>query len=253
LHTIFNIIIRVHNVAWHINIGMQELEQFHTEYGKLIQEKYPDTFDPKWLIMESGWGYFPISSLDNQPWKEMHQEASVLVDKFHSHREDSYGKGWKSLTLHGLNEDTQSLGQYGARDEVIKRLDWTWVAEQCPVTKKFLTDVWPAEFLNRVRFMLLEPGGYILPHQDRESTEKRLSICNISLNNPEGCQFVFKDKGLVPFKDEGSAFLMDISNVHSVWNRSDKPRIHMIIHFELGRRIRDMFYTLRESYYTNRG
>jgi hypothetical protein len=202
--------------------------------------------------MESVWGYFPISCLDNQPWKEMHQEASVLVDKFHSHREDSYGKGWKSLTLHGLNEDTQSLSQYGARDEVIKRLDWTWVAEQCPVTKKFLTDVWPAEFLNRVRFMLLEPGGYILPHQDRESTEKRLSICNISLNNPQGCEFLMQNQGVIPFKDSGSAFLMDISNVHSVWNKSDTPRIHMIIHYELGRRVRDFFYVLRESYYTNR-
>lgn len=231
---------------------MQELQQFHTEYGKLIQEKYPDTFDPKWLIMESGWGYFHISCLDNQPWKEMHKEASVLVDKFHSHREDSYGKGWKSLTLHGLNEDTQSLSQYGARDEVIKKLDWTWVAEQCPVTKKFLTDVWPAEFLNRVRFMLLEPGGYILPHQDRESTEKRLSICNISLNNPQGCEFLMQNQGVIPFKDSGSAFLMDISNVHSVWNKSDTPRIHMIIHYELGRRVRDFFYVLRESYYTNR-
>ena len=55
------------------------------------------------------------------------------------------------------------------------------------------------------------------------------------------------------FKDEGSAFLMDISNVHSVWNRSNKPRIHMIIHYEIGRRVRDFFYVLRESYFTNRG
>lgn len=233
-------------------MSMQELEKYHNEHGILKQELYPDTFDPKWLVMESGWGYFHLSALDNQPWKEMHKEAEALAEKFHSHREDSYGKGWKSLTLHGLNEDTQSLNQYGDRDKVLEELDWTWVADECPVTKKFLTTVWPAEFLNRVRFMLLEPGGYILPHQDRKDEEKRLSVCNISLNNPEGCQFVYKDKGIVPFKDEGSAFLMDISNVHSVWNRSDKPRIHMIIHYELGRRTRDMFYTLRKSFYTNR-
>ena len=230
---------------------MQDLKDFHDINGSVINEKYPDTFDPKWLVMESGWGYFHLSALDNQPYKEMYQEAEVLADKFHEHREE-YGKGWRSLTLHGLNEDTQSLNQYGKRDEVLNQLDWTWVADKCPVTKKFLTNIWPAEFLNRVRFMLLEPGGYILPHQDREDTEKRLSVCNISLNNPQGCQFVFKEKGMVPFRDEGSAFLMDISNVHSVWNNSDKPRIHMIIHYELGRRTRDMFYTLRKSFYTNR-
>ena len=230
---------------------MQDLKDFHDINGSVINEKYPDIFDPKWLVMESGWGYFHLSALDNQPYKEMYQEAEVLADKFHEHREE-YGKGWRSLTLHGLNEDTQSLNQYGKRDEVLNQLDWTWVADKCPVTKKFLTNVWPVEFLNRVRFMLLEPGGYILPHQDREDTEKRLSVCNISLNNPQGCQFVFKEKGMVPFRDEGSASLMDISNVHSVWNNSDKPRIHMIIHYELGRRTRDMFYTLRKSFYTNR-
>ena len=151
-----------------------------------------------------------------------------------------------------MNDDTQSLNTYGDRQDTLNQLDWTWVANECPVTKKFLTDVWPAEYLNRVRFMLLEPGGYILPHQDRKDHEKRLSVCNISLNNPEGCNFALKDKGRVPFKDEGSAFLMDISNVHSVWNTSDKPRIHMIIHYELGRRVRDFFYVLRESYFTNR-
>jgi len=134
-------------------MSMQQLSEFHKEYGKLIQEKYPDTFDPKWLVMESGWGYFHISSLDNQPWKEMHKEAEALINRFYSHREDSYGKGWKSLTLHGLNEDTQSLSQYGERDKVLQQLDWTSISDECPITKKFLTDVWPAEFLNRVRFM----------------------------------------------------------------------------------------------------
>ena len=228
------------------------LDKFHNENHAVIQQKYPEVFDPKWIVTESGWPYFHLSSLDDQPWKEMHKEAEALSDKFHTHR-DTYGEGWKSLTLHGLDEDTQSLNIYGERQETLKQLDWTWVADACPVTKKFLTDVWPAEFLNRVRFMYLEPGGYILPHQDREDHEKRLSVCNISLNNPKGCNFVLKNKGRVPFKDEGSAFLMDVSNVHSVWNRSDKPRIHMIIHYELGRRVRDFFYVLRKSYFTNRG
>ena len=230
----------------------QQLEEFIKENDIDYSYKYPDMFDPKWVVMESGWPYFRLSALDNQPWKEMYAEAYALKDKFYAHR-DSYGEGWKSLTLHGLNEDTQSLEQYGDnRNEVLSQLDWTWVADACPVTKKFLTDVWPAEFLNRVRFMLVEPGGYILPHQDRPSDQKRLSVCNISLNMPEGCDFYFKDFGKVPFDDNGSAFLMDISNTHAVVNNSDTPRIHMIIHYELGRRIRDFFYVLRSSYYTNR-
>lgn len=235
------------------NEHYQVLQSYWEQHNKEYSYKYPDMFDPKWIVTESGWPWFHLSALDDQPWKEMHKEAEALIDKFHSHREDSTGSGWKSLTLHGLNEDTQSLEQYGKdRNETLSQLDWTWVADECPVTKKFLTDVWPAEYLNRVRFMLLEPGGYILPHQDRPSDQKRLSVCNISLNMPEGCEMVLKDHGTVPFKDEGSAFLMDISNKHAVINRSDKPRIHMIIHYEIGRRLRDFFYVLRSSYYTNR-
>ena len=76
---------------------------------------------------------------------------------------------------------------------------------------------------------------------------------NISLNNPTGCGFMMKGHGLIPFEDEGSAFLVDNSYEHCVWNNSDTPRIHMIIHYEIGHRLRDFFYVLRSSYYTNRG
>lgn len=230
-----------------------QLEKFWKKNQHDCIIRFPEQFDPKWVVMESGWPFFKLSALDNQPWKEMYAEAEALIDKFHSHRETTYGNGWKSLTLHGLNEDTQSLDSYGDRAKSIKELHWTWVADECPITKSFLTDVWPAEYLNRVRFMLLEPGGYILPHQDRPDEQKRLSVCNISLNNPEGCEFLFDNHGKVPFSDSGSAYLMDISNPHAVWNQSNKPRIHMIIHYELGRRIRDFFYVLRQSYFTNQG
>lgn len=215
--------------------------------------KYPDDFDPKWLIAESGWPWFKLSALENENWKAMYNEAEMLLDHFHSHREESTGQGWKSLTLHGLNEDTQSLEQYGEdRLATLKKLHWTWVADQCPVTKRFLEDVWPAEYLNRVRFMLLEPGGYILPHRDRPSGQTRLSVCNISLNMPQDCEMIIEGYGAVPFDDSGSAVLLDVSNQHAVVNNSNKPRIHIIVHYEIGRGLRDMFYLLRKSYFKNR-
>ena len=33
----------------------------------VLQQKYPEVFDPKWIVMESGWPYFHLSALDNQP------------------------------------------------------------------------------------------------------------------------------------------------------------------------------------------
>lgn len=230
----------------------QILDEFWRQnINKQFTPRYPDFFDPKWTLTESGYPWFRLSIFDNMPWKQMHNEAERLIDKFHIHR-DNYGVGWKSLTIHGLNEDTQSLDGYGDRNETLKQLHWTWVANECPTVKKFLVDVWPAEYLNRVRFMLLEPGGYILPHQDRPSDQKRLSVCNISLNHPSGCEMILKDHGVVPFDDNGSAMLLDISNEHAYVNYSNKPRLHMIIHYEIGNRLRDFFYVLRQSYYTNR-
>lgn len=230
-----------------------ELETFIKNNNNHYNHKYPDFFDPKWLVTESKWPWFELSLLDNQPWKEMHLEATALIDNFYPHRETSVGSGWKSLTLHGIDEDTQSLDQYGNnRAKVLEQLKWTEISNKCPVTKKFLTEVFPAEYLNRVRFMLLEPGGYILPHQDRSDDQKRLSVCNISLNMPEGCEMILKDYGKVPFKDSGNALLLDNSNIHAVINRSNTPRIHMIVHYEIGRRMRDFFYVLRNSYYSNR-
>jgi hypothetical protein len=240
------------NIYTMLTAHKEILQQYWQDNANIeYQQKYPDFFDPKWVVTESHWPWFRLSLFDNMPWKDMYKEAEQLMDNFHVHR-DEYGSGWKSLTIHGLNEDTQSLGQYGDRKEVLEQLDWTWVADRCPVTKKFLTEVWPAEYLNRVRFMLLEPGGYILPHQDRPDDQKRLSVCNISLNMPEGCEMVLEGHGKVPFDDNGSAMLLDISNKHAYVNNSDKPRLHMIIHYEIGNRLRDFFYVLRSSYYTNR-
>ena len=45
----------------------------------VITAQYPEQFDPKWIVMESGWPCFRLSALDNQPWKEMHKEAEALA------------------------------------------------------------------------------------------------------------------------------------------------------------------------------
>jgi hypothetical protein len=75
--------------------------------------------------------------------------------------------------------------------------------------------------------MLLEPGGYIMPHKDND--KRKLQAINIALNNPEDCNFGMENYGLIPWSP-GDVRLIDISTVHAVWNNSFTPRIHMIIH-----------------------
>ena len=52
---------------------------------------------------------------------------------------------------------------------------------------------------DRVRYMFLEPGGFITPHNDYE--HDKLGPLNISLNNPENCYFkMITDNAYVPWK-----------------------------------------------------
>jgi aspartyl/asparaginyl beta-hydroxylase (cupin superfamily) len=76
--------------------------------------------------------------------------------------------------------------------------------------------------------MLLEPGGYITPHADQDIN--RLSPVNIALNTPKNCLFKMKGhNGFVPLTD-GKAVLLDVGNIHAVYNKSDEDRFHIIVH-----------------------
>ena len=75
--------------------------------------------------------------------------------------------------------------------------------------------------------MRLAPGGYIMPHTD--GLGRIFSPLNIAINNPKGCYFVFKDKGIVPFED-GAGMVLDVGRKHIVINNSEETRYHVIVH-----------------------
>ncbi len=75
--------------------------------------------------------------------------------------------------------------------------------------------------------MKLEAGGYIMPHTDGKG--RIFGPFNIAINNPEGCQFAFKNDGIVPFK-QGRGVFLDLGREHSVWNNSNEDRYHLIVH-----------------------
>ena len=104
---------------------------------------------------------------------------------------------------------------------------WTKLSDLCYETTKWLKEVYPCDLYFRVRFMLLEPGGYISPHCDTEKSS--LSPINIALNMPKNCLFKFEKHGLVPIKT-GQSFLLDVSNKHAYINKSFDDRYHIIAH-----------------------
>jgi hypothetical protein len=180
----------------------------------------------EWIQKNSN---LPWLKLDiSVPSVEILKESDSLYSKAVTHRaNDAFGPytntGWKSLTIYGESS--------AVTEQTDGPLTWTDIANECPATVEFIKQNWNIDqATGRIRFMWLEPQGYILPHADRLT--KGLHEVNIAITQPNGCQFRFLDYGTVPFTSE-SAFLLDISNRHLVFNDSDQVRTHIIVHSTL--------------------
>lgn len=191
-----------------------------------------------WVINSSKWPYLPIT-LPDFPYKEILDEARNLKPLFNLHRVDESVEkqyqsfGWSSICIHGEAwNKTETWTKYEEnKGKTADEIDYKWCSEVtslCPITTEYLKNQLPFGKYQRVRFMRLQPGGYIQPHRDRDFN--MLMPLNIGLNNPEGCTFRMKGKGDVPFNQGGVACLVDIGNEHSVWNNSNEERIHLIVH-----------------------
>ena len=164
------------------------------------------------------------------PYEEMCKEAFALLDKFTPHRGDEYSHpGWESLTLHGLGWDKhENWSDYGYQKgkDASNDMFWTEIADLCPVTTKWLKEVFPCNKYGRVRFMLLRAGGHIAMHND--SSIKLIENINVALNNPKGCKWIWGD-GEEILMEPGGVYAMNLHYHHSVVNESNEDRIHMII------------------------
>ena len=164
-------------------------------------------------------------------YKTMLDEARNLKEHYVTHRPGSYDhKGWRSLVLHGLDEHKSGHWKdYGYTDieQVVQEMHWTELSKQCPVTVDFVKNKFPSKLFGRVRFMLVEAGGYIAEHND--SRVPLLDNTNISLSNPENCVWQWGD-GASLFMQPGQAYVMNIHYPHSVHNNSNEDRFHLIIH-----------------------
>jgi len=184
-----------------------------------------------WIINESK---LPWLKLDIEfPYEKMLEEAKALKPHFVKHRAEDkisgYGhQGWSSLCIHGISSShTNHFESYGYTSNNETPYKWTDISSKCCETTKWLTEVYPCDTYYRVRFMLLEPDGFIAPHNDMN--EHRLSPVNIALNHPKRCIMKMAHHGTVPFK-EGEAYLLDVGNVHAYYNKSNEDRYHIIIH-----------------------
>lgn len=186
-----------------------------------------------WILGQSGLPWLPLR-LDF-PYEAMAEEALRLRDRFVSHRSGKEGggyvdgnRGWAAIALHGVSaEHTMSFNMYGYKGEEEVPYRWTEIADACPVTVDFLRRTYPCGQYYRVRYTIIEPGGFIYPHTDRKNSA--LWEVNLALRNPEGFHFKMEGAGYIPFAP-GRGFVLDVSRQHALVNLADEDRVHMIIH-----------------------
>lgn len=173
----------------------------------------------------------------NWPYKEMCKEAKSLDERgLIPSYNDSNNVGWGAVALYGLSSDsTLPPEEYGYDNYNEARaagaLNWTEIADECPVTTKFFKEDFNHKRYNRIRFMKLDPGGMIRWHHDVPENEEPtfpLGVYNMALNNPDGCYFHMGMWGNVPVED-GSMWLFANEHYHCVVNDSDEARYHMIV------------------------
>jgi hypothetical protein len=195
--------------------------------NSLENQWYPPNSSKQFNVFDSDWPFLQIDFSDD--FEEMHQECIDNDHLFVGHRQKdkhlSYShEGWSALTLHGIRPDaTENYDQYGLTEP---DYDWTEACVYFPTCVKFLKKLGYGSY-DRVRIMKLSPGGYIMPHSDGDG--RIFGPLNIAINNPDGCNFYFEKWGKVPFS-QGTGFFLDIGNVHAVFNNSDEPRYHFIVH-----------------------
>lgn len=209
-----------------------ELQSFINE-NKKNQWYYPEIIPHN--LWETDFPWSQVNAEGDHDYSKILEEIRTVDSFFVEHRVKdkiaSYGhEGWYSLTLHGIDYDkTENYDRYGFTSEKEANYHWTSVCDRLPLTMNLINCL-PFTDHGRVRIMRLSPHGYIMPHTDGKG--RIFGPFNFAINNPEGCEFVVEDHGVVPFK-QGCGFLLDIGKKHAILNNSDEYRYHIIVHGRL--------------------
>lgn len=213
---------------------------FNTNAPLTLNERYYERVpgkDAHWIYEDSG---LPWLKLDiDVPYEEMYAEALPFVEHMVPQKytelfdeksgDSTHGqRGWNTICVHGLGAHKfDRCNMYGYAHEDEAPYVWTEVADACPVTREFLQSL-PYAKLYRARFTALYPDGFAAPHIGRKKHASYSHKINFALNQPDGFSFTLENHGEMPWH-RGDGFLINADeNYHSVVNRSQTIRIHLI-------------------------
>lgn len=197
----------------------------------------------EWLFQQDDIGWLKLDiNFDLSVWKK---ESEIAENFYVNHRgssnySNSEHKGWRSCCIHGIDIDRTE-----AEEDANKHLfHWTDLSGLVPTITKFWKDEFPVEYYRRLRFMRLDPTGYIGVHNDLPTTVKINNLkdldplrntisVNVAIIHPDYCDFVVENFGTIPIKESESYIINNTKN-HCVVNDSPFPRTHIIAECVVG-------------------
>jgi hypothetical protein len=182
------------------------------------------------------------------------EEAQAAKQYLVHHREGDGHNGWQSCCIHGIDIGKTGHWQNYVKSEEDANYHWTELSNLTPTITNFWKS-FPTERFARLRFMELAPGGHITPHNDAPNGISNTDFdmmdhiipINVAIVHPENCYMTLQDYGTVPFR-KGKAFIVNITNTHSVVNNSLTPRMHMIAHCIIGNKKKEFAELVVRSY-----
>lgn len=181
--------------------------------------------------------------------KKLEQDLRhILEKKWVSHfNTDGYKGSWKSVALYSQDGDSSKITVASNTDEV--NLKETDIIEGCRYLKNVLS-TFKCPFLS-VRLLKLAPNSYIKPHKDYnlgyEDGCFRLHIPILTNNNVD---FIL-DNNYIKMK-AGECWYTNVNYMHSVSNKGETSRIHLVIDGKRNSWSDDLFFSLasKESFLT---
>lgn len=222
---------------------------------KIISDFTSFTPTSEWIVKESG---IPWLELDLEiPKEEMFLEIDLLRNDLISncsnvskdspayeareeykqkHNTDKTDNKWKFITLYGIDsfiiEDS-----FNYSDIKTNHYNWTNAGDRCPVHKEFIDRNFNLGNDFYIKYAVLEPGGYTLPHCDcgcfsvgdsNYQPGSELYALTFMVKNAPGNIFNFYQFGDIPIR-EGKGFLLNVDYFHCTHNKSKENRYHMMI------------------------
>jgi Aspartyl/Asparaginyl beta-hydroxylase len=162
------------------------------------------------------------------------------VEWINHYVKQNYEGDWSVIPLRGKAGATHPVMQIYS-DPTCQSFDDTPVLDDCPYFREVLDKF--ACPLRAVRLMRLTPGSVIKEHVDLDlSVEEGTARIHIPVTTNEHVEFYLNRSRVV--MPVGTVWYLRLSDPHSVHNKGDADRVHMVIDASVNDWVRDLLQSV---------